>query len=77
LSCREGRLVSSDDGQLELIALRRHSGDTVALDRLTFTVPRGQVFGSPGPNGAGTNYGHAILGTVNRLKAREVLRSTA
>jgi len=69
--------VGSDGGQLELIALRRHFRDTVALDRLTFTVPRGQVFGFPGPNGAGTNYGRAILRTGSRFKAREVLRSTA
>jgi len=40
--------VSSDDGQLELIELRRRFCDTVALDGLTFTVPRGQVLASSG-----------------------------
>jgi ABC-2 type transport system ATP-binding protein len=69
--------VSSDDGQLELIALRRHFGNTVALDRLTFTVPRGQVLGFLGPNGAGTIDGRAILRTGSRLEAGEELGSTA
>jgi ABC-2 type transport system ATP-binding protein len=45
--------VSSDDGELELKALRRGFADTIALDGLAFTVPRGQVFGFLGPNGAG------------------------
>jgi ABC-2 type transport system ATP-binding protein len=43
--------VSSDDVQFELIALQRRYGKTVALDGLTFTVPRGEVYGFLGPNG--------------------------
>ncbi len=38
---------------LELDGLTRRFGDVVALDRLSFTVPPGQVFGFLGPNGAG------------------------
>jgi len=38
---------------LELDGLVRHFDDTIALDHLSFTVPRGQVFGFLGPNGAG------------------------
>ena len=38
---------------LELDALARRYGDTVALDGLSFTVPAGHVFGFLGPNGAG------------------------
>jgi ABC-2 type transport system ATP-binding protein len=57
--------VSSDDGELELTALRRRFGDTIALDGLTFTVPRGQVFGFLGPNGAGkTTAMRAIVGVA-------------
>ena len=53
----------SDDGQLELIELKRRFGDTVALDGLSFTVPRGEVFGFLGPNGAGkTTAMRAIVG---------------
>ena len=37
--------MSVHDGQLEPIALRRRFGDTVALDGLSFTEPRGQVYG--------------------------------
>jgi hypothetical protein len=34
----------SDDGrQLELMELQRRFEDTIALDGLTFTVPRGEV----------------------------------
>jgi ABC-2 type transport system ATP-binding protein len=43
--------VSSDDAQFELIALRRRYGKTVVLDGLTFTVPRGEVYGFLRPNG--------------------------
>jgi ABC-2 type transport system ATP-binding protein len=58
--------VSTDEGQLELIALRRRFGDTIALDGLSFTVPRGQVFGFLGPNGAGkTTAMRAIVGVAS------------
>src|SRR5437588_12166162 len=33
--------------------LGKRFGSTVALDSLTMTVPRGEVFGFLGPNGAG------------------------
>ncbi len=38
---------------LELIALSKRYGDTVALDDLSFSVAPGQMFGFVGPNGAG------------------------
>src|SRR6202035_2034265 len=37
----------------EFDGLSRRFGDVVALDRLSFTVPPGQVFGFLGPNGSG------------------------
>ena len=50
---------------LELDGLVRHYGEVVALDRLTFSVPPGQVFGFLGPNGAGkTTAMRAVFGLV-------------
>ena len=57
--------MSINEGQLELIELRRQFGDTIALAGLSFTVPRGQVFGFLGPNGAGkTTAMRAIVGVA-------------
>jgi hypothetical protein len=64
--------VRLDNGRLELIELRRRSGDTLALDGLSFTVPRGEVFWMA--RLAGTSYGRAVPGTGSRLKVRQVLR---
>ncbi|MBJ7600558.1 ATP-binding cassette domain-containing protein, partial [Candidatus Nephthysia bennettiae] len=50
---------------LELVALERRYGEVVALDKLTFTVPPGQVFGFLGANGAGkTTAMRAVFGLV-------------
>jgi ABC-2 type transport system ATP-binding protein len=38
---------------LELTGLRRTFGDLVALDDVSFTVPKGRIVGFVGPNGAG------------------------
>lgn len=38
---------------LELIGLTKRFGRTLAVDRLSLTIPRGSVFGLLGPNGAG------------------------
>ena len=38
---------------IEARGLTRKYGDLVAVDRIDFTVPRGEVFGFLGPNGAG------------------------
>ncbi len=57
--------MTSQSGVLELDGLRRRYGNVQALDRLTFTVPPGQVFGFLGPNGAGkTTAMRAIVGVV-------------
>jgi ABC-2 type transport system ATP-binding protein len=57
---------------LEIDGLTRHFGQVVALDRLSFAVPAGQVFGFLGPNGAGkTTAMRAILG-ISALDAGEV-----
>ncbi len=50
-------------GPLELLGLSRRFGSLVALDDLSFTVPRGRVTGFLGPNGAGkTTTMRAIFG---------------
>ena len=50
---------------LELQGLTRRYGDLVALDDLSFTVARGQMFGFVGPNGAGkTTAMRIVLGVL-------------
>ncbi len=50
---------------LEFDGLTRHYGEVVALDRLSFTVPPGRVFGFLGPNGSGkTTAMRAVFGLV-------------
>src|SRR3982751_807687 len=46
-------LTPSRDPAIRLDGLRKRYGRTVALDGLTMTVERGEVFGFLGPNGAG------------------------
>ena len=51
---------------LELQGLRRHFGDLVALDGLSFHVPSGEVVGFLGPNGAGkTTAMRAVFGLTD------------
>jgi ABC-2 type transport system ATP-binding protein len=46
--------ASTDTGPaIELIGLTKRFGRTLAVDRLSLTIPRGSVFGLLGPNGAG------------------------
>jgi ABC-2 type transport system ATP-binding protein len=50
---------------LEFSGLTRRYGEVVALDNLSFSVPKGQVFGFLGPNGAGkTTAMRAVFGLV-------------
>jgi hypothetical protein len=87
---REGTAASDDGGQLELIALHGRLGDTITLNGLSFTLPRGQVFGFLGPYRpyrpnrpawiprlAGTIDGRAVLQAECRLEVGHVVRSAA
>ncbi len=41
------------DAIIEVEGLRKAYGRTVAVDEISFTVNRGEIFGILGPNGAG------------------------
>jgi ABC-2 type transport system ATP-binding protein len=49
---------------IEITDLTKRYGATKALDRLTLTVPEGEVFGFIGPNGAGKTTTIRILATL-------------
>jgi ABC-2 type transport system ATP-binding protein len=57
---------------LEIDALSRRFGDTVALDDLSFSVAEGQMFGFVGPNGAGKTTTMRIVLGVLQADAGEV-----
>lgn len=42
----------------------RRGSDTLAVDRINFTVPKGEVFGFLGPNGAGKTTTQRMLSTL-------------
>ncbi len=50
---RYARGMSTEAPAIEVDALTKRFGDVVAVDALTFSVPRGSVTGFLGPNGAG------------------------
>jgi ABC-2 type transport system ATP-binding protein len=57
---------------LELDGLVRRFGDTTALDGLSFTVQRGEVFGFLGPNGAGKSTAMRAIMQLTALDAGQV-----
>jgi ABC-2 type transport system ATP-binding protein len=58
---------------IELRRLRRHFGTTRAVDDVSFTVNRGQVFGYIGPNGAGKTTSMRIVATLDQPTAGDAL----
>lgn len=56
---------------IELRELCREFGPTRAVDHVSFTVPRGSVFGYIGPNGAGKTTSMRILATLELPSAGE------
>jgi ABC-2 type transport system ATP-binding protein len=47
------RLEHSTQAVIEARGLTKRFGDFVAADKISFTIPRGEIFGLLGPNGAG------------------------
>ena len=43
----------SKENAIEVRNLTRHFGDFIAVDQVTFEIPKGEIFGLLGPNGAG------------------------
>lgn len=55
---------ANKDVTIRLDNLTRRFGQTTAVDRLSFSVHRGEVFGFIGPNGAGKTTSMRILSTL-------------
>jgi ABC-2 type transport system ATP-binding protein len=55
----------STDLAVEAVDLVKHFGDTVAVDGVSFVVPRGTVLGLLGPNGAGKTTTVRMLTTLS------------
>ena len=49
---------------IEVIDLKVHYGNTVALDQLSFSVKSGSIYGLVGPNGAGKTSAIKTLATL-------------
>jgi ABC-2 type transport system ATP-binding protein len=47
------RIGTSTDAVVQVVALTRKFGEVTAVDRVTFTINQGEIFGLIGPNGAG------------------------
>jgi ABC-2 type transport system ATP-binding protein len=58
---------------IEIRSLRVDYGDFLAVDDLSLTVPRGEVFGLVGPNGAGKTSTFRVLTTLMEPTYGEVL----
>ncbi len=74
----------SDDPAVEVEELTRRFGDFVAVDRVTFSVRRGEIFGFLGPNGAGkTTTIKMLTGLLppssgrGRVAGYDIMRDTA
>jgi len=63
------RSVSPEEAILRIEGLCRRFGTRVALDRLSFSVRTGEVFGLLGPNGAGKSTAFQILACILRADA--------
>ncbi|MFC1759667.1 ATP-binding cassette domain-containing protein [Planctomycetota bacterium] len=58
-------MITSPNAMIELVRMHRFFGKTKAVCDISFTVPRGQVFGYIGPNGAGKTTSMRILSTLD------------
>lgn len=60
---------------IETIELTKHFGDLLALDHVSFTVPKGSIYGLVGPNGSGKTTLIKHLAGIYRQDEGEVLLS--
>ncbi len=58
---------------LQVTHLKKHYGDLLAVDDVSFEVARGEVFGILGPNGAGKTTTLEMIETLRPLDAGEVV----
>ena len=58
--------LSVEPGIIEVKGLRKEYGDFVAVDNLSFSVEKGQIFGIVGPNGAGKTTTLKMLSSLIR-----------
>jgi ABC-2 type transport system ATP-binding protein len=56
----------SREAAVEALDLVKHFGETVAVDGVTFSIPKGSVMGLLGPNGAGKTTTLRMLTTLSR-----------
>jgi ABC-2 type transport system ATP-binding protein len=73
ISAREpaSKVSATDVPAIETLSLVKHYGSVIALDGLSMSVPRGEIFGFLGPNGAGKTTVVKILVGLTRPSAGE------
>jgi ABC-2 type transport system ATP-binding protein len=71
--CWIGYRGRMDDAAVELRGLTKRFGSFTALDALTFTVPRGEIFGLVGPNGSGKTTTINIVSGLSKPTAGQAL----
>ncbi len=69
----EGAVQAATSPAIHTEGLRKTFGGTVAVDALSMTVPRGEVFGFLGPNGAGKTTVVKLLLGLTRPSGGEAL----
>lgn len=57
---------------VEVVQLHKRYGEKVAVEDVSFTVDQGEIFGIPGPNGAGEDHhGRMRRGTAHAGRGRD------
>ncbi len=59
-------MIPAAGAAIEVANLSKHFGDQVALERISFAVGRGEIFGVVGPDGAGKTTAMRLLAGVMR-----------
>jgi len=68
-TARETRVVRAvDDAIIRVDGLRHRYGDFPAVDGISFTIRRGEIFSFLGPNGAGKSTAINVLTTLLRIQ---------